>query len=145
MWLWRPIKRKITIYPHGTTYNLLEIFESINEEYFKGGLSLPITWFGNPFQKVKSSRTLGSYHLETGLIRIHRLLDHPHFPPYFISWIVYHEMLHHVYPPLKRTMGGRRAHHPRFEEKERSFRYYVPAKEWEQKHRKLGLSYGRPQ
>ncbi len=145
MRLWRPKKPKISIYPLGNTYNLLEIFDSVNNDYFEGKLSLPITWFGNPFREAKWKRTLGSYHFETGLIRIHRLLDHPHFPSYFISYIVYHEMLHHVCPPLKRKVRGRRAHHSKFEELERQFSDYALVREWEKKHRKHGLSYGRPQ
>lgn len=144
MRLFRP-KKRIHLYPIGMTYNLLEIFDHINAEYFDKKLSLPITWFGNPLREAKSKRTLGSYHFDTGLIRIHRLLDHPYFPPYFISYIVYHEMLHSVCPPLKRRRKGRRVHHSRFEEMEKAFSDYHLATEWEKKHRKLGLSYGRPQ
>ena len=144
MKLFRP-KKRIHLYPMGITYNLLEIFDELNREYFDAKLSLPITWFGNPLREAKSKRTLGSFHFETSLIRIHRLLDHPHFPPYLISYIVYHEMLHSLYPPLKRRRKGRRVHHSTFEEKEKEFRDYALARAWEKKHRKYGLSYGRPQ
>ena len=144
MFFKRPARR-IKIYPLGHTYNLLEIFDSINEEYFEEKLSLPISWFGNPLREAKTRRTLGSFHFETGLIRIHRLLDHPHFPPYFISYVVYHEMLHSLVPPLKRRHKGRRIHHQKFVAMEKAFKEYHLAKEWEKKYRKFGLSYGRPQ
>jgi len=137
--------RTIRIFPLGTTYNLLEIFDSLNQSYFKGELCLPITWFGNPLREAKRKRTLGSFHYRTQLIRIHRLLDHPHFPPYFISYIVYHEMLHSLFPPLKRGARGRRIHHSAFREKEREYQDYMLAKEWEKRHRTFGLHYGRTQ
>lgn len=145
MKLFRWKRKRIHLYPMGNTYNLLDIFAALNEEYFEGKLSLPITWFGNPLREAHTKRTLGSYHFDTGIIRIHRLLDHPHFPPYFISYVVYHEMLHSLYPPLKRRCNGRRIHHMKFAETERAFREYALVKEWEKKHRKYGLSYGRPQ
>ena len=142
--LFSPKKRILRVYPLGTTYNLQEIMHAINQEYFEGKLSLPITWWGNPLRVARTKRTLGSYHFATGLIRIHRMLDHPHFPSYFISYIVYHEMLHHLLPPLKRKVRGRRSHHAQFCAKEREFRDFARAREWEKQHRTYGLRYGRP-
>lgn len=136
--------RRIILRPQGLHYNLKEILESLNEEYFDGLLPLPITWFGNPYRKVRSHLTLGSYHFDNRLIRINRLLDHPHFPDYFIEYVVYHEMLHSYVPPKRKRGGGHLFHHDAFKAKEREFRYYEEAIAWEKENRKIGLDYGRP-
>lgn len=113
----------------GEHYNLQEIYDQINREYFEGKLSLQITWSGMKNHLPKRKVILGSYHQDQALIRIHRRLDQAHVPYHFISFIVYHEMLHHVLPPLKRTKNGRRIHHPEFVEQEKQFKEYELVKE----------------
>lgn len=139
-------KRQVqpTIKPHGEMYHLQDIFNRINEEYFERKLDLPITWSGSKHRKVRTSRRLGSYDLRSGLIRIHRILDNAHFPSYFISYVVYHEMLHHVYPPRKGMDGRRKVHHKEFLAKEKEFKEFARAKKWEKEnlHTILG-TYGR--
>jgi hypothetical protein len=138
-------KRGVILRPSGLHYDLKEIFTELNLEYFENKLQLPITWYGNPLRQVRRHRTLGSYHFDHQLIRIHRLLDHPHFPHYFISYVVYHEMLHSIFPPKRRKGGGYLVHHFDFKAKEKEFRHFSMAKQWEKHFRKHGLSYGRPQ
>lgn len=115
----------------GQHYNLKEIFDRLNEEYFDKQLSLSISWFGNSERSAKRRRLLGSYCHSEQLVKIHRLLDHPHFPPYFISFIVYHEMLHHALPPIKGRRGRRQIHHGEFKMRERQFRDYALAQSWQ--------------
>lgn len=136
---------KQTIHQNGEKYHLQEIFDTINQEYFENRLDLPITWSGSKKRKVRTSRRLGSYNLQSGLIRINRILDSTRFPSYFISYVVYHEMLHHVYPPRRGGDGRRRVHHKKFLEKEREFKDFARAKRWEKEnlHTILGTSYGR--
>ena len=137
-------ERRILLSPKGIHYDLQSILDEINRDYFGHRLNLPITWHGNPNREAKWRRTLGSYHFKTGVIRIHRLLDHPHFPPYFLSYIVYHEMLHSLVPPQRKRGERNRIHHLEFKAKEKEFRQYALAKAWEKQHRKHGLNYGRP-
>ena len=47
---------------------------------------------------------MGSYSADSKVIRIHPALDQPLVPRFFVEWIVFHEMLHHVY----RARRGRR-------------------------------------
>jgi hypothetical protein len=137
----KPRPRKIVT--KGQHYDLQAIFNAINVEYFEGKLNLPITWSGNPNQAARYRRRLGSYNVRTGKIKIHRLLDHPNFPSYFISFVVYHEMLHHLVPPLK-ARGRRLIHHRGFKEKERAFKEYALARKWEKENLNLILgSHGR--
>jgi len=121
----------------GEHYDLQSVYDRLNSLYFDDQLDLSITWFGQPERKVKSHRILGLYVFESRLIKVHRLLDHPRFPPYFISYIVYHEMLHSVLPPLKRKKGRCRIHHGEFKQREKCFADYEKAREFEKQNLNL--------
>ena len=64
---------------------------------------------------------------------MHRALDKTWVPRYFVSYIIYHEMLHHVIPS---THGGNRRmlNPPVFRERERMFRDCERALAWEKAH-----------
>lgn len=131
------VKRQKRLSLVGEHYDLQSIYERLNSEYFGGELRLSITWFGCPDRKVTAQRVLGQYDFNNQLIKIHRLLDHPRFPSYFISYVVYHEMLHSVLPPLKRKKGRHRIHHVEFKERERGFADYDRARQFEKMNLKL--------
>lgn len=126
-----PSRRNVLLSEQGEHHDLKEIYQEINILYFEKKLQLPITWFGQKLHLPRSRIRLGSYNQRTRLIKIHKLLDHPSVPRYFISYIVYHEMLHHVLPPLKGKKGRRRVHHREFKEREKQFQDYAKAREFE--------------
>ena len=76
---------------------------------------------------------LGSYTAVDRLIRVHPALDRKWVPRYFVAYIVYHEMLHHVIP-ASRGIGRRNLHPPEFSSREREFRYFERAIGWEKGH-----------
>ncbi len=117
----------------GIHYDLLQIYQNINQRYFDNRVDLTITWFGNAQRKAKWHRTLGYYDGERKVIKVHRLLDDPFFPPFYLDFIVYHEMLHHVYPPFYSKSGRYLTHHKRFKEQEKNFQEYAVALNWEKK------------
>jgi predicted metal-dependent hydrolase len=121
----------------GEHYDLKAIYDMLNQDYFKNKLNVEITWFGSANRKARRHRKLGLFCFKTNRIKIHRLLDQPHFPPYFISYVVYHEMLHSVCPPVKAKRGRYRIHHPDFKMREQEFADYAMAKKWEEKNKKL--------
>jgi predicted metal-dependent hydrolase len=121
----------------GQHYDLKAIYHVLNRDYFKNKLNLEITWFSNAQRKAKYHRRLGLFCYRKNLIKIHRLLDQPHFPPYFISYVIYHEMLHSVCPPVKSKRGKYSIHHPTFKAREREFVDYAVAKRWEEENKKL--------
>lgn len=123
-------KRTIRLHDQGQHYNLSQIYEKINNHYFEGKLDLKISWFGNHQSTARRRVILGSYNHQNGLIKINRVLDHSHIPDHFISFIVYHEMLHHVLPPLKGRYRRRRIHHSEFSAREKQFEEYALAKEF---------------
>lgn len=118
------------IYSHGNVYNLQLIYDRLNQEYFNNQLNLKITWFGKPFQRSRSRITFGLYHDPLRLIKVNRLLDSPSFPDYLVSYVVYHEMLHHVCPAYFDAKGQHHIHGKEFKQREMQFRHYDLAQKW---------------
>lgn len=119
----------------GKIYNLQEILDDINDEYFRRKLRLNITWFGKRVQNNRSQVTFGLYHEPMKLIKINRLLDSVKVPEYLVSYVIYHEMLHHVCPSYYDENGKHRIHSKEFKRKEEKFRYYDLAQGWIQENR----------
>lgn len=128
----RPVMRPV--HSQGQNHDLLGIFASLNDKYFGGTVDALITW-GRPRRILNNRRTikLGSYSATERLIRVHPKLDRAWVPRYFVSYVVYHEMLHHVIPPLL-SARRRLLHPPMFMERERMFRDYDRAIAWEHAH-----------
>jgi hypothetical protein len=119
----------------GETHDLMAIHRSVNEKYFAGAVDALITWGrrGSTREEPRRSIKLGSYSAIERLIRVHPVLDKAWVPRYFVSYIVYHEMLHHVIPQSQG--GGRRMLHPPiFKARERLFRDFDRALAWEKAH-----------
>ncbi len=76
---------------------------------------------------------MGTYLIDERIIRIHPALDQPFVPRYFVEWVVYHEMLHHVVPMP--VVNGRRVYHSdEFRDLERRFDDFERARAWEEAH-----------
>lgn len=118
------------LYSQGHVYNLQKIYDAINKDYFQGRLRLNITWFGKPVQRSRSRIVFGLYHDQLRLIKINRLLDTPSFPDYLVSFVVYHEMLHHVCPAYYDGKGQHHIHSKEFKEREMLFQHYHLAQRW---------------
>jgi hypothetical protein len=118
------------LYCQGNVYNLREIYDELNIEYFDNKLNLYITWFGKPNQRCRSRVTFGLYHDPLKLIKINRMLDSPSFPDYIVSYVVYHEMVHHVCPGYFDANGQHHIHSKEFKEREVLFRYHDIAQHW---------------
>lgn len=98
-----------------------------------------ITW-GRRSQGNRSIR-FGSYDFDRKLIRVHPALDRAWVPRYFVAFIIYHELLHALFPPIGGCDGGlagspagsrrRLVHTPEFNAMERRFPDYHKAMRWE--------------
>lgn len=147
----RPLTCKIQA--AGDHHDLLALFHKINDRYFGGQVDALITWGRRVGRKARApsdnrSRAkngrvpppdarraikLGTYSATERLIRIHPVLDKPWVPRYFVSFVIYHEMLHHVMPAT--IVGGRRLLHPPiFQARERLFRDFERSIAWERRH-----------
>ena len=114
----------------GKVYNLQKAYQEVEEEYFQEKLNLHITWSGSGRRKKCNRITFGCYHDPLRLIKINRLIDHAYFPPYFLSYVIYHEMLHAVYPSSVNEKGYKTIHTRAFKDQEKKFKFYTQAKQW---------------
>jgi predicted metal-dependent hydrolase len=106
----------------GQFFDLAEVFRRVNKMYFQDRLQArSIGWTKGPARS-----RLAYCRPETGEIRVSRLLDRPDVPEWFIEYLVYHEALHLMIPPLR---GPRRTtwHHKQFREMEQAFPHYDAA------------------
>lgn len=130
----------------GEVHNLKKLYDEINQKYFKDELKLAITWFGRPKVVTGSKMTCGLYSDPLKLIKIHRLLDHPRCPDYFISFVIYHEMLHHCIPSHVDNKGTRHIHSKEFKKREKEFEDFKRAQAWLKRHQEElfgGFAHGR--
>ncbi|MBX3263752.1 MAG: hypothetical protein KIS78_19855 [Labilithrix sp.] len=143
--------RAIPLQAKGDHHDLLSLFNELNQRYFDGGCHALITWGRRTTRRDRKPRQaikLGSYSSLERLIRIHPVLDRPWVPRYFVAYVVYHEMLHHMIPSArgnarqassniasaKGQIARRVLHPPEFLERERHFRNFERALEWERRH-----------
>jgi hypothetical protein len=127
------LKKYARLKHQGKCFNLKDIYDKINQRYFKNRVKAFITWGNENSKKRRYSISYGSYNWDSRIIRIHKTLDRYSIPKFFIEYIVYHEMLH-VDIGLKRDgRGKRKAHSKEFQEREKEFLHYQKAVMWEKK------------
>ncbi len=102
--------------PKGHTYDLEEVFESLNQRFFFGLLARPrLTWSNH-----HARQTLGHYDPAHNTIVISKVFDRPGTPRFAVEYLLYHEMLHLKHPVKVR--GSRRCvHPPEFQAEEKLF------------------------
>ncbi len=109
--------------PQGERYNLDDVFNEINLQFFNGLLAQPaLGW------SLRVSKTiLGHFDPSHNAIIISRLLDKPNAPRLALEYVMYHEMLHLRHPV--ETKGARRRIHPKaFRDAEKLFPQLKEAK-----------------
>jgi hypothetical protein len=117
----------------GHHHDLRAIFDDVNHAEFGGAIDgVAITWgkHGTKKRSRRRSIRLGTYTRDEKLVRIHPALDAAWVPRFFVRYIVFHELLHHVEPEIERP-GRTEFHTPRFRSRERSYGDYVRALTWE--------------
>jgi hypothetical protein len=115
----------------GRVYDLGSVFGDINQRFFDGRMSVPITWGRGVGRARRGGLTFGSYDPVLALIRIHPVLDRPVVPRYFLESVVHHEMLHHQMGGVS-DCAGRTVYHTRaFREAEARFPHHQQALAWE--------------
>jgi predicted metal-dependent hydrolase len=122
--------RAVSINTRGRHYNLLEIFDELNKEYFSGTVAAAITWGKRSPRRAVRKRRLGSFQRDRDIIRINPALDSGSVPRYFIEFVVYHEMLHAVQASVV-ARSRQRVHSKEFKKLEKDFKYYEKALRWE--------------
>lgn len=114
----------------GNVYDLKKIYAELNRDYFDNKLKLHITWYGKSRHYPTNRITFGLYHDPLKLIKISRRLDNKRFPLYFVSFIIYHEMLHSVCQAYVDERGIKQIHSKAFKAREKEFQFYDLAQKW---------------
>jgi hypothetical protein len=121
----------------GRKHDLQAIFGRLNDTYFQGMVDASVSWGRRTRAREnapqRTSIKLGTYCADRKLIRIHPTLDRSWVPRYFVEYVLFHEMLHHMMPMPIRA-GRRELHPPQFREREQHFRHYGRAIQWERQH-----------
>lgn len=109
----------------GQFYDLSELFNKVNNYYFKGSIPMPrLGWSLN-----KSFHRLGFYDHDRNLLVISKIFDRRRVPDYVLEYLMYHEMLHIIHP-LKMANGRRQIHTALFKKDELLFKEYKEAIKW---------------
>jgi hypothetical protein len=116
--------RKFVSGPAGSTYNLEEIFEELNREYFFGLMARPLLGWS----RGASRSMLGHFDPSHNAIILSRILDEPRIPRVLVEYVMFHEMLH-LRHPVEHKGSRRRVHTREFREAETGFRKLKEAKE----------------
>lgn len=126
------LRRRLRIDPVGRHHDLGDIYAGLNRRYFRNRMKVTITYGPAPrVARPRKSIKMGSYSSDSKVIRIHPVLDHPRVPRFFVEWIVFHEMLHHVHRARRDESGRRCVHTPEFMAAERRFHDIHRAQRWE--------------
>jgi len=123
-------RRRVVLRTRGRVHDLQAVYDRLNRRYFAGKLDLRITWGAARRPRAQRSIKVGAFLVEDRLIRVHPVLDHEMVPPYFVDWIVFHEMLHGKHA-IRRVRGRRCFHPPELVREEAQFPDYARARGWE--------------
>jgi hypothetical protein len=122
----------------GRCFDLQQIFDQLNARYFQGGIRAHIGWGRMPGKRRRRSIRLGVYDHQTREIRVHPALDRPEVPRFFVEFIVFHEMLHQLFPSTEAS--ARKVHHSQaFRDREKAFPQYEASIRWERENLPLLL------
>jgi hypothetical protein len=117
----------------GVKYDLQEIFDAINCQYFDNELHAYLRWGkGASTTSYQTTRTLKD-NSKCNLITIAGVYDHPEVPRFALEAVMYHEMLHIKIPPYK--LNGKNIIQGReFKSAELNFQFYKEWRIWEREH-----------
>lgn len=109
----------------GKYYDLDELFEKVNREYFASSLVKPrLIW-----SQIQTYRKFGHYEPARDRVMIALTLDNTTIPEYVVEFVLYHELLHKFHGAT--WVNGRRiVHTPEFRRDERKFKLYKEAEGW---------------
>jgi len=123
------------------THDLLKIYKSVNDYYFGGTIRIRNIGWSRSRQGInRKTIVLGTFWESRREIKIHPALDQYFVPSFFISYIIYHEMLHSLHRMYVRR-GRLVIHSDRFRADERLFEEYDRAVSWQEKNIHRLLSY----
>ncbi|XXF77721.1 hypothetical protein P2318_32435 [Myxococcaceae bacterium GXIMD 01537] len=122
-------ERHAPLRSRGRCFDLRAVYAHLNATYFEGALHADIGWGRRPGHARRKSIHLGLYDARLNEIRVHPALDAPHVPAFVVEHVVFHAMLHQLFPD---PPGSRQCSHPPgFRERERAFPRLETALRWQ--------------
>jgi hypothetical protein len=117
--------RKLISARSGAAHSLPDIFQEVNRLYFSNQIEVRAMGWG---RRISWAR-LGHYDPVHHTITISPALDSPRVPRFVVAFVVYHEMLHALFPDS--SQAGRARHHPaEFRRAEKSHPDYPRARKF---------------
>jgi predicted metal-dependent hydrolase len=117
--------RKMQRAPKGRHYDLAQLFDELNEEYFQGRIQkVNLGW-----SLRKSRRILGHFDPSHGSITVSRIFDEPKTPEMVVRYILFHEMLHAKFATSS-NFDLKNRHSRQFKDEEKKFTDYKAANDW---------------
>ena len=122
--------RRQRLRPQGDHHDLADLAAFLLARDFAGdfeGRRHPeVTWGRRGRSQARHSLLLGSYVPARNLVRVHSVLDRPQVPRWFVSYVLFHEILHAALPGSD--------HGPAFRARERAYPDYERAAGWQRAH-----------
>ena len=108
--------RPASLHPAGEQFDLEQMFDELNERFFRGGLRRPhLGWSTRSWR-----RQFGSYDPGPNQILLNCRMDRREVPKYVVEYVLYHEMLH-VKHPTRKSGCSLLSHSPEFRAEEKLF------------------------
>lgn len=109
----------------GNFYNLHDLFDKLNYEYFAANLVKPrLAW-----SQINTYRKFGHYEPARDRVVMSLTLDDANIPEFVTEFVLYHELLH-KYHGTKWVNGRRMVHTREFRACESKFKLYKEASVW---------------
>jgi hypothetical protein len=123
----------------GNRHDLAAIARSLLEtecrEDFGDDRPVPrVTWGRAQKRRRIRGIRLGSYDVECHLVRMHPSLDQDAVPEWFVRYVLFHEFLLAIHPPVRGSGGRWVRHGPELRRREKTYPDLGRALDWERKH-----------
>jgi hypothetical protein len=139
-----PPRVEAPLSPRGRVHDLADIYAALNARQFENAVHARIGWGRRVPGGRRRSIKMGVYFHDQRVIRIHPALDDERVPRHFVEMVVFHEMLHQIFPPEVDAGGRRIVHGAAFRAAERRFPGFERARVWEKAHLHLLLRQRSP-
>ncbi|MGE4159223.1 MAG: hypothetical protein AB7F75_09010 [Planctomycetota bacterium] len=124
----------VRLLSRGRVHDLKEALDRAMVLGFPGGFPGQLPRLGwSRSGKGRGVHRLGSYERGAHTIRIHPCLDDVEVPLDFVASVVFHELLHALYPPVMGRSGRWVIHSKEFRRAECLYSHYAWARSWERR------------
>jgi hypothetical protein len=127
-----PAARHAPLRATGRCYDLQRLRDAVILDHVPELAATPpaVTWGRRSRSRGVHSLDLGTFDLDSRIVRLHPVLDHPAVPEFFVRFVLFHELLHTALP-WDTTESRPRHHPPEFRARERRHPDYRQAEAWE--------------